>query len=72
MQKLRLALVSPYPPSKGTLNEYAYHLVEQFKFKSDIEEIILITDQLPEGQTYEIEAGPVPIKVKPVWSFNAA
>jgi glycosyltransferase involved in cell wall biosynthesis len=71
MKKLRIAIVSPFPPSKGTLNEYAYHLVEQFKHKSEIEEIILITDQLPEGQSYHIEDTPVPITVKDVWSFNS-
>lgn len=71
MQKLKIALVSPYPPSKGTLNEYAYHLVEQFKEKSEIREITLITDRLPEGEAYRIEAGSVPVYVKAVWSFNA-
>ncbi len=71
MKKLRIALVSPYPPSKGTLNEYAYHLVEQFKVKGEIEEIVLITDTLPAGEQYQIEEGLVKVTVKDVWSFNA-
>jgi len=71
MKKLKLAIVSPYPPSKGTLNEYAYHLVEQFKYKSELAELTLITDKLPEGTSFDIVEGSVPIKVKPVWSFNS-
>ncbi|KAA3623384.1 MAG: glycosyltransferase [Bacteroidetes bacterium] len=55
----------------GTLNEYAFHLVEQFKNKAEIGEIILITDRLPDGQSYHIEEAPIPITVKDVWSFNS-
>ncbi|MCB9082626.1 MAG: glycosyltransferase [Lewinellaceae bacterium] len=71
MKKVRIALVSPYPPSKGTLNEYAYHLVEQFKDKAAIEELTLITDKLPDGEMYTVEEGSVPVTVKAVWAFNA-
>ena len=52
MKKLKIALVTPYPPSKGTLNEYAYHLVQQFKLKDEVGEIVLITDRLPEGASF--------------------
>lgn len=71
MRRLKIALVSPYPPSKGTLNEYAYHLVEQFKEKKELEEITLITDKLPEGGRYEEVTGSVPVKIKAVWAFNS-
>lgn len=71
MRKLKIALVSPYPPSKGTLNEYAYHLVEQFKEKQELAEITLITDKLPAGDHYAVEQGSVPIRVRAVWAFNS-
>lgn len=67
---LRIAIVSPYPPSKGTLNEYAFHLVEQFKRKSEIQEIHLITDLLPNDQSYPAEGRPHHVHIHPVWSFN--
>ena len=67
---LRIAIVSPYPPSKGTLNEYAFHLVEQFKQKSEIKEIHLITDILPNNESYPSEGRPQHIYIHPVWSFN--
>jgi len=67
---LRIAIVSPYPPSKGTLNEYAYHLVEQFKIKSAINEIHLITDILPKKKSYPSEGRPENVFVHPVWLFN--
>ena len=67
---LRIAIVSPYPPSKGTLNEYAFHLVEQFKKKSEIKEIHLITDILPNEASYPADGRPHNVHIHPVWSFN--
>ena len=67
---LSIAIVSPYPPSKGTLNEYAFHLVEQFKKKTEIKEIHLITDILPNGESYSARERPYNVHVHPVWSFN--
>ena len=67
---LSIAIVSPYPPSKGTLNEYAYHLVEQFKKKQAIEEIHLITDILPNDKVYPNNDRPRNLHIHPVWSFN--
>jgi len=67
---LRVAIVSPYPPSKGTLNEYAYHLVEQFKLKNSIKELHLITDVLPKKKPYPSAQRPDNLFVHAVWSFN--
>ena len=38
---MKLAIVTAYPPSKVTLNEYAYHLVKQFIKNKDVTELIL-------------------------------
>ena len=45
---MKIAVVSPYPPSKGTLNEYAYHLIESMRLKEEVEEIIILTDKIEE------------------------
>lgn len=42
---MKLGIVTAFPPSKVTLNEYAYHLVKHFVEKPEIEEIILYTDK---------------------------
>ena len=68
---MKLAIVSPYPPSKGTLNEYAFHLVQQFKDKAEVTEIILITDKLPEGVSYPQELESDHIKMVDAWEFNS-
>lgn len=65
---MKIAIVSPYPPSKGTLNEYAYHLVKHFKAISEIEEIIILTDQIEEA--YEVADAGEKIAVVPCWKFN--
>ena len=42
---MKLAIVTAYPPSKVTLNEYAYHLVKHFRQKDNVTEIVLLTDK---------------------------
>ena len=70
MKKLRIAIVSPYPPSKGTLNEYAYHLVNNMRNNEEIDEITIISDVLPEGEEFIPEEGTVKINFKQAWKFN--
>ncbi len=42
---MKLAIVTAYPPSKVTLNEYAYHLVKHFRQNKEVTELILLTDR---------------------------
>lgn len=70
-KKLKVAVVSSFPPSKRTLNEYGYYLINHFREKPvDIEEIVLISDVLPEGQSFDFQDFPVPITEHQVWDFN--
>ena len=71
---MRIAIVTTHPPSKGSLNEYAFHFIRFLKTKTDhVEEIILLVDELPNGETYSIgqEQNGVPIRCIPGWQFNA-
>ena len=68
---MKIAIVTTYPPSKGSLNEYAYHLVQQMKHKSEIKEIVIISDQLEQGKTSTEETGEIKVTLRPVWRFNA-
>lgn len=71
---MRIAIITTHPPSKGSLNEYAFHFVRFLKTKVEtVKEIILLLDELPEGQAYpsEQEQTHVPVRSVPCWSFNA-
>lgn len=68
---MKLAIVTPYPPSKITLNEYAYYLVNHFNDNKDIEEIILIVDKLNNEEEYVLENRLTKVKIYPAWSFNS-
>ncbi|NNE27947.1 MAG: glycosyltransferase [Saprospiraceae bacterium] len=70
MKKLKLAIVTPYPPGKGTLNEYAFHLVEHFKNKPQVEEICIICEDLEDNSVYPNVEGKAKVSFKPVWAFN--
>jgi glycosyltransferase involved in cell wall biosynthesis len=74
MPDLRIALVTTYPPGKGSLNEYAYHFVRYLRQKTGVKELILLVDELPGGESYpapENEPGLVPMRVIPCWRFEA-
>jgi len=64
-----LAIVTAFPPSAGSLNEYGFHLVNAFAARTDIEKIIVIADKY-EGTTPELDLGPK-VEVRRVWRFNS-
>ncbi len=68
---MKLAIVTAYPPSKVTLNEYAFHLVKHFRQKEDITELILLTDETPEAKDLPFTKGSCKITVKQCWKFNS-
>ncbi len=65
---MKIAIVSPYPPSKGTLNEYAYHLVQQLVKKPEVTEIHILSDELPAGESFPEQADK--IHIHECWAFN--
>ncbi|MDY0781504.1 glycosyltransferase [Tenacibaculum sp. IB213877] len=68
---MKLAIVTAFPPSKVTLNEYGYHLVKHFRLKEKVEEIILITDKTVEDKHLDYEGEGCKITVKNCWEFNS-
>ena len=65
-----IAIVTAFPPSVGSLNEYGFHLVNAFAARPDIEKIIVIADKY-EGNAQELDLNPK-IEVRRVWKFNSA
>lgn len=66
---MKLAFVSPYPPSQVTLNEYGYHLIRSFIGKPGIDKIYVLTNHLvnnEEYQRYAVEG----LEIVPCWRFD--
>ncbi len=68
---MKLAIVTAYPPSKVTLNEYAYHLAKSFRQHEKVTELILLTDVTPEGKDINFTENGCKITVKECWKFNS-
>jgi glycosyltransferase involved in cell wall biosynthesis len=68
---MKLAIVTAYPPSKVTLNEYAYHLVKSFRKNDKITEIVLLTDKTKEAKDVEFVESGCKITIKECWEFNS-
>jgi hypothetical protein len=68
---MKLAIVTAYPPSKVTLNEYAYHLVKSFRLKEEVSELILLTDETPEEKEIHFKQDGCKITIIECWKFKA-
>ncbi|MFY9243044.1 MAG: glycosyltransferase [Polaribacter sp.] len=68
---MKLAIVTAYPPSKVTLNEYAYHLVKSFRQSEKVTELVLLTDETPEGKDINFTENGCKITAKECWKFNS-
>jgi len=70
-RKLRIAVVTTHPPSKGTLNEYGFHFVKALRQKPEVEEVILLLEKLPDEQSYSFDDAGAPVSVRQCWRFGA-
>ena len=68
---MKLAIVTAYPPSKVTLNEYAYHLVKSFRQSKKVTELILLTDETLGEKDINFTENGCKITVKECWKFNS-
>lgn len=68
---MKLAIVTAYPPSKVTLNEYAYHLVKNFRLKKEITEIVLLTDYTEGKKDLNFDLPGCKVKAIECWKFNS-
>ncbi|RVU90920.1 glycosyltransferase family 1 protein [Flavobacterium columnare] len=67
---MKLAVITSFPPSKVTLNEYGYHLVKNFVQKEDVTELILMCDKTSEKKTLDFDNSQK-VKINECWSFNS-
>jgi len=64
-----IAIVTAFPPSAGSLNEYGFHLVNAFAARDDIEKVIVIADKYA-GDATELDLDSK-IEVQRIWKFNS-
>jgi len=68
---MKLAIVTAFPPSKVTLNEYGYHLVKQFRLNDQVDKLILLTDEAVTPDDVKFEEEGSEIIVYNCWKFNS-
>ena len=68
---MKLGIVTAYPPSKVTLNEYAYYLVKHFRQHTQLTELIIYTDSMPQPKDYAFEEVGCKVTFCPSWGFNS-
>lgn len=67
---MKLAVITSFPPSKVTLNEYGYHLVKNFVQKDEVSELILMCDKTQEDKQLDFDNSQK-VQVNECWSFNS-
>lgn len=67
---MKLAVVTAFPPSKVTLNEYGYHLVKNFVQKEEVSELVLMSDRTEAPKQLDFENSEK-VTVNECWSFNS-
>lgn len=67
---MKIAFISPYPPSQVTLNEYGYHLIRSFVGKEEVDKIYVLTNHLENNSQYSRYAMKG-IEIIPCWKFNS-
>jgi glycosyltransferase involved in cell wall biosynthesis len=67
---MKIAVITAFPPSKVTLNEYGYHLVKNFAQKNDVLEVVLLCDRTEQPKQLDF-ANSNKVKVNECWSFNS-
>ncbi|MGB3468034.1 MAG: glycosyltransferase [Cyclobacteriaceae bacterium] len=64
---LKIALLTPYPPSKTTLNEYGYYLTGHLADKEEISELHILTEDTESAYSAESQK----VIFHPCWTFNS-
>ncbi|WPR72515.1 glycosyltransferase [Flavobacterium sp. NG2] len=67
---MKIAVITAFPPSKVTLNEYGYHLIKNFAQKDEVSQVVVLADKTIEPKQLDFENSNK-IKVNECWSFNS-
>jgi glycosyltransferase involved in cell wall biosynthesis len=67
---MKVAIITSFPPSKVTLNEYGYHLVKNFVQNEEVSELVLVTDKTKEPKQLDFDNSHK-VNVRDCWAFNS-
>ncbi|MCG9791618.1 glycosyltransferase [Flavobacterium algicola] len=67
---MKIAVITAFPPSKVTLNEYGYHLVKNFAQKQEVSQVIVLADKTAEPKDLNFKNSDK-VKINECWSFNS-
>jgi glycosyltransferase involved in cell wall biosynthesis len=67
---LHVAVVTTFPPSDKTLNEYGLHLVHALASKPEVSELTILHDDLPDGHAAATQLPPG-VRAVPAWRFGS-
>ena len=67
---MKIAVITAFPPSKVTLNEYGYHLVKNFAQKDEVSQVVVLADKTTEPKDLDFENSNK-VKINECWSFNS-
>ena len=67
---LRVALVTAYPPSQTTLNEYGYHLARHLAAKPEVRELVVMHDDF-DGVEEPVADLPEGARAVPAWRYGS-
>ncbi len=65
---IRIGVVTAYPPSDTTLNEYGFHLVRHLAVKPEVGSLVLMCDNSG-GSPTEVPEG---VEIEPCWRYGTA
>ncbi len=67
---MKIAIITAFPPSKVTLNEYGYHLVKNLVQKKEVSEVVLLCDTTEGLKQLDFENSSK-VTIKECWTFNS-
>lgn len=69
MSDQRVAVVTAFPPSRTTLNEYGLHLVNALAGDPAVDRVVALVEDHPHAGTHESLEG---VDIVPAWRFDSA
>lgn len=66
-RQLRIGVVSAFPPSRNSLNEFGFHLVKHLTGQEEVADIVLYADETDTARP----PAPPGVIIRPCWRFNS-
>lgn len=64
--RLRIGVVTAFPPGRNSLNEYGYHLVRHLSRLEEVGDVVVYRDETDAGEPAPLDR----VEFEPSWTFN--